>query len=95
MRLLIAFIAVPLIEIGIFIQVGDTIGLWPTLFIVLLTAIVGTALVRSQGAQGGVQYHGIEKIIIQLLFSQYWALFKKRPMLSELLLLNMSLCEFF
>ena len=51
MRLLIAFIAVPLIEIGLFIQVGDTIGLWPTLFIVLLTAIVGTALVRSQGAQ--------------------------------------------
>ena len=35
MRLLIAFIAVPLIEIGIFIQVGDTIGLWPTLFILL------------------------------------------------------------
>jgi len=50
MRLLIAFIAVPLIEIGLFIQVGDAIGLWPTLFIVLLTAIVGTALVRSQGA---------------------------------------------
>ena len=51
MRLLIAFIAVPLIEIGLFIQVGGAIGLWPTLLIVLLTAIVGTALVRSQGAQ--------------------------------------------
>ena len=51
MRLLIAFIAVPLIEIGLFIQVGDAIGLWPTLLIVLLTAIAGTALVRSQGAQ--------------------------------------------
>ena len=51
MRLLIAFIAVPLIEIGLFIQVGDAIGLWPTLLIVLLTAIVGTALVRSQGTQ--------------------------------------------
>ncbi|MDB9720136.1 FxsA family protein, partial [Planktomarina temperata] len=45
MRLLIAFIAVPLIEIGLFIQVGDAIGPWPTLLIVLLTAIVGTALV--------------------------------------------------
>ena len=43
MRLLIAFIAVPLIEIGLFIQVGDAIGLWPTLLIVLLTAIAGTA----------------------------------------------------
>ena len=51
MRLLIAFIAVPLIEIGLFIQVGDAIGLWPTLLIVLLTAVAGTALVRSQGTQ--------------------------------------------
>ncbi|MDA9894296.1 FxsA family protein, partial [bacterium] len=51
MPLLIAFIAVPLIEIGLFIQVGDAIGPWPTLLIVLLTAIVGTALVRSQGTQ--------------------------------------------
>ena len=51
MRLLIAFIAVPLIEIGLFVQVGDAIGLWPTLLIVLLTAIAGTALVRSQGTQ--------------------------------------------
>lgn len=49
MWLLIAFIAVPLIEIGLFIQVGDAIGLWPTLAIVLLTAILGTYLVRSQG----------------------------------------------
>lgn len=51
MWLLLAFIAVPLIEIGLFIQVGDVIGLWSTLLIVLLTAIVGTWLVRSQGAQ--------------------------------------------
>ena len=51
MRLLLAFIAVPLIEIGLFIQVGGIIGLWPTLSVVLLTAVVGTWLVRSQGAQ--------------------------------------------
>ncbi len=49
MWLLIAFIAVPLIEIGLFIQVGGWLGLWPTLLIVLLTAIAGTYLVRSQG----------------------------------------------
>lgn len=49
MRLLIAFIAVPLIEIGLFIQVGGAIGLWPTLAIVLITAIAGTYLVKSQG----------------------------------------------
>lgn len=51
MWLLIAFIAVPLIEIGLFIQVGGWLGLWPTLLIVLLTAIAGTYLVRSQGSQ--------------------------------------------
>lgn len=49
MWLLIAFIAVPLIEIGLFIQVGGWLGLWPTLAIVLLTAVLGTAMVRSQG----------------------------------------------
>ena len=51
MWLLIAFIAVPLIEIGLFIQVGGWIGLWPTLLIVLVTAIFGSMLVRSQGAR--------------------------------------------
>ena len=51
MRLLLAFIAVPLIEIGLFIQVGGVIGLWPTLLVVLLTAVAGTWLVRSQGLQ--------------------------------------------
>lgn len=51
MWLLIAFIAVPLIEIALFIQVGGFIGLWPTLAIVLVTAIFGARLVRSQGAR--------------------------------------------
>lgn len=50
MWLLIAFITVPLIEIALFIQVGGAIGLWPTLLIVVLTAILGTFLVRQQGA---------------------------------------------
>ncbi len=50
MWLLIAFIAVPLIEITLFIQVGGLIGLFPTLAIVLVTAVLGTYLVRTQGA---------------------------------------------
>lgn len=50
MWLFLAFLAVPLIEIALFIQVGGAIGLWPTLGIVVLTAILGTWLVRSQGA---------------------------------------------
>ena len=39
MRLFLLFLIVPLIEIGLFIQVGGAIGLWPTLAIVVLTAI--------------------------------------------------------
>lgn len=50
MWLFLAFLAVPLIEIALFIQVGGLIGLWPTLGIVVLTAILGTWLVRTQGA---------------------------------------------
>ncbi|UWQ14385.1 FxsA family protein [Aliiroseovarius sp. M344] len=50
MWLFALFIAVPLIEIALFIQVGGAIGLWPTLAIVVLTAIVGTQLMRAQGA---------------------------------------------
>lgn len=49
MWLFIAFIAVPLIEIALFIQVGGAIGLGPTLLIVVATAILGTYLVRKQG----------------------------------------------
>ena len=51
MWLLIAFIAVPMIEIALFIKVGGAIGLGWTLMVVLITAVIGTWLVRSQGAQ--------------------------------------------
>ena len=50
MWLLIAFIAVPIIEIALFIKVGGLIGLWPTLAIVLMTAVAGSYLLRRQGA---------------------------------------------
>ena len=47
--LLILFIAVPIAEIAIFIQAGERFGLWPTLGLVILTAILGTTLLRYQG----------------------------------------------
>ncbi|NUY57439.1 membrane protein FxsA [Salinivibrio sp. MA351] len=47
--LLLLFILVPVIEIGLFIQVGGWLGLWPTLALVLITAFVGASLVRNQG----------------------------------------------
>jgi UPF0716 protein FxsA len=51
MWLFLAFLIVPLIEITLFVQVGGWLTLWPTLGIVLATAIIGTMLLRWQGAQ--------------------------------------------
>lgn len=47
--LLLAFIGVPIIEIAVFIEVGGWIGLWPTLGLVVLTAVVGSIELRAQG----------------------------------------------
>ncbi len=47
--LLTALIGVPLVEIAVFVQVGGWIGLWPTLALVVLTAILGTWQLRAQG----------------------------------------------
>ena len=55
MWLFALFIAVPLIEIGLFIQVGGAIGLWPTLLVVVLTAVIRTQLMRAQGAHAMAQ----------------------------------------
>ena len=44
------FVAVPLIEIALFITVGGWLTLWPTLAIVVLTAVIGSWVVRRQGA---------------------------------------------
>ena len=46
---LLIFIAVPLIELALLIKLGGWIGIWPTLGLIVLTAIVGTALLRQQG----------------------------------------------
>lgn len=35
--ILAILIAIPLIEVGIFIEVGDAIGLWPTIALLVLT----------------------------------------------------------
>lgn len=47
--LIAIFIGIPIIEIALFIQVGSLIGLLPTLGVVVLTAVIGTALLRRQG----------------------------------------------
>ncbi len=46
---LILFILVPIIEIAVFIQVGEILGLGTTLFIVVITAVLGVNLLKQQG----------------------------------------------
>ena len=51
LRLLALFILVPIAELAIFIALGDKIGLWPTLAIIIITGFLGAALTKSQGAR--------------------------------------------
>ncbi|MCP5370451.1 MAG: FxsA family protein [Hyphomicrobiales bacterium] len=47
--ILFFMIAVPIAEIALFIEVGGRIGVWPTVATVIVTAMIGTALLRHQG----------------------------------------------
>ncbi len=47
--LLLIFIIVPILEMWLLISVGRQIGALPTIGLVLLTAVVGLALLRRQG----------------------------------------------
>jgi UPF0716 protein FxsA len=47
--LLFLFIVVPVIEIYLLIKVGSAIGALPTILLVVVTAIVGTMLLKQQG----------------------------------------------
>ncbi len=47
--LLLLFLSVPILEIYLLIKVGDSIGAFPTVILVVLTAVVGVWLLRLQG----------------------------------------------
>jgi UPF0716 protein FxsA len=47
--LFLLFIAVPIIEITVLIQVGQMIGVWWTIALVMLTAFIGINMLRAQG----------------------------------------------
>lgn len=48
-RLVILFTLVPLMELALLIEIGQKIGLWNTIAIVILTGFIGAALARSEG----------------------------------------------
>ena len=55
-RLLALFIAIPVVELFLFLQIGSRIGLMPTIAIVILTGILGASLTRSQGLKTLARY---------------------------------------
>lgn len=48
-RLILLFIAVPIIELAVLIQLGRLIGLWPTLGIIAVTGVLGAVLASREG----------------------------------------------
>jgi UPF0716 protein FxsA len=50
-RLACLFALVPLLELVILIQIGQAVGLWPTLGLVLATGLLGALLARREGTR--------------------------------------------
>ena len=48
-RLFLLFVGVPLLELFILVQVGQLVGVVPTVGLVVLTGIAGAALARWEG----------------------------------------------
>lgn len=49
MWLFLSFLALPLVEIALFVVIGGWLGLWLTLAFVLGSAVLGVALIRRSG----------------------------------------------
>ena len=47
--ILLIIIIISIIEISIFLQAGQLIGFWPTVGMILITAMIGSVLLRHQG----------------------------------------------
>lgn len=49
MPFFIIFIMIPLLEIMVFMSVGEQVGMWNTLLLAFLTAILGGIIIKHQG----------------------------------------------
>ena len=54
--LVLLFIVLPIAELWVIIQVGDLIGIWPTLALLLVDGLLGAALLRSQGRSAWLRF---------------------------------------
>ena len=55
--LFLLFVAMPILEIYVIIQVGQAIGVLPTIALLIVDSILGAWLMRSQGRAGVAAVH--------------------------------------
>jgi len=47
--LILLFIVVPIAELALILQIGDWLGLWPTIGLLVLDSVLGSMLMKAQG----------------------------------------------
>ena len=48
-KLLVLFIGIPLIELALLVKLGELVGFWPTIALVITTGVIGASLAQTQG----------------------------------------------
>jgi UPF0716 protein FxsA len=56
MWLMLALLALPLIEIALFVVIGGAIGLWPTLAWVVLSVVLGVVILKLVARLGPISF---------------------------------------
>ena len=51
LAMVVAFIGVPLLEIYVLVQVGQVIGAWWTILLLIVASVLGTWLIRREGGR--------------------------------------------
>jgi UPF0716 protein FxsA len=55
--LLLLFIVVPLLELYVILQVGDAIGVLPTIGLLIVDSVLGAMLMRSEGRRAWTRFN--------------------------------------
>jgi len=55
-RLTLLFVVVPLLELVLLVRLGQLVGLWPTLGLVVATGALGAAMARAEGLRAVVRF---------------------------------------
>src|SRR3954466_10911148 len=55
--LILLFIVVPIVELFVIIQVGEAIGVLPTIALLIADSVLGSMLMRSQGRTAWRRFH--------------------------------------